>query len=156
MTLIIKVKILNEHAKLPKYGSEEALGADLCSIEDITIPTKEWRMVSNGIAIAPNKFCDMQVRPRSGLAAKHGVTVLNAPGTVDPDYRGELKTILINHGNEDFHIKCGDRIAQLVANNMCASFATQDNVLERAIFKEVDELDETVRGVGGFGSTGVK
>jgi len=145
MSLVIKVKKLVEHAQLPTYGTEQAIGADLYSAEDIMIPPHEWKMVSNGLSIQPNMFCDMQVRPRSGLAAKYGVTVLNAPGTIDPDYRGELKTILINHGSAPYHIKKGDRIAQLVA---------LDKNLNRAQFSQVNELDETERGSGGFGSTG--
>ena len=101
-------------------------------------------MVPTGIAIAMPPGWEAQMRPRSGLAAKHGIACVNAPGTIDADYRGELKVILINHGAEDFTINRGDRIGQMV-------FAP----VFQASFDEVDELDETARGAGGFGSTGV-
>lgn len=168
MSLVIKVKKLVEDAQIPTFGSEQALGADLYSVEELWIPPGEVRVVSNGIAVEPNMFCDMQVRPRSGLAAKNGVTVLNAPGTVDPDYRGELKTILINHGKQTFRIEKGMRIAQLVALHTNFRLELTEDVakgmnvhtlvtkLERAEFVEALELSDTVRGQGGFGSTGVK
>ena len=141
MTLVINVKKINENAKLPFYATEQAVGADLFSTEEVELAPECHALVGTGIAVQPDRFCDMQIRPRSGLAAKHKVTVLNAPGTVDPDYRLEIKVILMNHGKEIFKINVGDRIAQIVTNPL------------RARFIEVQELNETSR-IGGFGSTG--
>jgi dUTP pyrophosphatase len=145
----IEVKFLHNQAKLPMYGSDLATGADLHSVEDVVLEPGDFKMVGTGIAVAPGGpeydglELDIQVRPRSGLAAKHGVTVLNTPGTIDADYRGEIKVILINHGKQPHHIQKGDRIAQLVVQG------------ELGIeFVEVDELEETVRGEYGFGSSG--
>lgn len=145
---IIKVKSLTKDARIPTYGSEQALGADLYSVEAMDILSGYTGVVSHGIAIEPNMFCDIQVRPRSGLAAKHGVTVLNAPGTIDPDYRGEIKTILINLGRDVFHVEKGMRVSQLVALH------PYEQVLHRARFEVSDELSYTSRGIRGFGSTG--
>ena len=164
---MIKVKKLNEHARIPEYADNGATGADLFSTEDIMIPPHEWKMIGTGIAIAPNMFCDMQIRPRSGLAAKYGITVLNSPGTIDSSYRGELKVVLINHCGAPYHIAKGHRIAQLVAlgnkSVTCNVYNEREmeyeNIqiieIERAQFvEEFQELDETDRNAGGFGSSG--
>jgi dUTP pyrophosphatase len=144
----VKVKLLTPTAQLPTYANEHAVGmdirADLGPIDEIVIHPGERYMVPTGIAIALPAGFECQVRPRSGLAAKNAVTVVNTPGTIDPDYRGEIKVILINHGVGPFSIKPGDRIAQLV-------FAP----VTRAALSLVPELDETVRGESGFGSTGI-
>jgi dUTP pyrophosphatase len=128
---------------LPSYATEGAAGMDLRSAEFITIKPHARALVATGIAIALPLGFEAQVRPRSGLAVKHGVTVLNAPGTIDCDYRGEIKVPLINHGDEDFVIARGDRIAQMV-------IAPAPQVT----FKELSSLDDTLRGAGGFGSSG--
>ena len=128
---------------LPAYATSGSAGLDLRSAESLTLKPGARALVPTGIAIAlPDNF-EAQVRPRSGLAVKHGVTVLNSPGTIDSDYRGEIKVPLINHGQEDFIINRGDRIAQMVIAPV--SMAT---------LIEVESLDETDRGTGGFGSSG--
>lgn len=129
---------------LPTQATAGAAGADLVAAEDAVIAPGGVHAVATGIALAIPEGYEGQVRPRSGLALKHGVTVLNAPGTIDADYRGEVKVILINHGPEPFRVARGDRIAQLVI----AAVAP-------AHFERVEILPETSRGDGGFGSTGV-
>lgn len=131
---------------LPAYQTAGSAGADLRAAlaEPLVIEPGRYAAVPSGFAIAVPAGYEIQVRPRSGLAARHGVTVLNAPGTVDSDYRGELMALLVNHGSEPFTIRHGDRIAQLVLAPV-----------HLATFAEVDGLGETVRGAGGFGSTGV-
>jgi dUTP pyrophosphatase len=131
---------------LPSYETEDSAGADLRAAVDepLTLRPGEKALVPTGLAIALSQGTEGQVRPRSGLAAKHAVTVANAPGTIDADYRGEVKVILINLGQEDFRIERGMRIAQLVV----APYL-------RAEFGEAEELPATLRGEGGFGSTGV-
>ncbi|MCL4671460.1 MAG: dUTP diphosphatase [Sphingomonadaceae bacterium] len=128
---------------LPRYATSGAAGMDVVSAEDVTIAPGARHAVATGLAVAIPPGYEIQVRPRSGLALKHGVTVPNTPGTIDSDYRGELKVILINHGSEPFAIARGDRVAQLVLAPVT-----------QAAWREVDELDETERGSGGFGSTG--
>jgi len=142
--MILKVKRLNNEAKIPAYQSEEAAGFDLHSIEDVVINPGERKLIGTGLAFEIEKGYEVQIRPRSGLAFKHGITVLNSPGTIDSDYRGEIKVLLINLGNEKFEIKKGDRIAQAVIAP----------VIQAEII-EVDSLSDTKRGAGGFGSTGV-
>jgi dUTP pyrophosphatase len=129
---------------LPTYATEGAAGMDVVAAEDLTLAPGARHAVATGFAMAIPHGFEVQVRPRSGLALKHGITCLNTPGTIDSDYRGEVKVILANLGSDPFPIKRGDRIAQLVAAPV-----------QRATFAEVDSLDETVRGGGGFGSTGV-
>lgn len=141
----VKIEIVDKDIPLPKYQTSGAAGMDLHSAEELVIPKGEFRMISTGLKLAVPFGYEGHVRPRSGLAAKNGVTVLNTPGTLDSDYRGLLKVILINHGKEDFKVNKGDRIAQIVFNK----FETADLEL-------VDSLDETSRGEGGFGSTGLK
>lgn len=128
---------------LPSYATVGSAGMDLRAAENLTIKPGARALVPTGLAIALPKNHEAQIRPRSGLAVKHGVTVLNSPGTIDADYRGEIKIPLINHGLEDFVIIRGDRIAQMVI----APVIFADLV-------EVDTLDETIRGAGGFGSSG--
>lgn len=132
-----------EGLDLPAYASAGAAGMDVVSAEDVTIAPAARYAVATGIVVAIPAGFEIQVRPRSGLALKHGITVANAPGTIDSDYRGEVKVILINLGGAPFAILRGDRIAQLVLAPVT-----------QASWLEVSELDETVRGAGGFGSTG--
>lgn len=136
---------LRPNAELPVRASAQAAGLDLraCLEAPLTLAPGERALVPTGIAIALPPSHEGQVRPRSGLAAKHGVTVLNAPGTIDEDYRGEVKVILVNHGREPFVIVHGERIAQLVVAPVAY-----------VPVQEVAALDETARGAGGFGSTG--
>mgnify|MGYP001765870252 FL=1 len=141
----IRVKRLphGEGLDLPAYATAGAAGMDVVSAEDVTLAPGARHAVATGLALAIPAGYEVQVRPRSGLALKHGITVPNTPGTIDSDYRGELKVILINHGQQAFEIRRGDRVAQLVLAPV-----TQGTWLE------VSELDETTRGEGGFGSTG--
>lgn len=139
----LKIKKLDSNATIPEYQSKGASGFDLCSLGEVSIPQGKFALIATGLAFSIKEGYEIQVRPRSGLALKHGITVLNTPGTIDSDYRGEVKVILINLGNEDFVIKKGERIAQAV---LCK--------IKQAKIKEVDFLDETKRGSNGFGSTG--
>ncbi|MFM5916666.1 MAG: dUTP diphosphatase [Novosphingobium sp.] len=132
-----------EGLELPQYATEGAAGMDVLAAEDVTLAPGARHAVATGLAVAIPHGFEIQVRPRSGLALKFGITVPNTPGTIDSDYRGELKVILINHGQDAFDIRRGDRIAQIVLAPVT-----------RASWLVVDELDETVRGEGGFGSTG--
>jgi dUTP pyrophosphatase len=132
-----------EGLELPGYATHGAAGMDVVSAEAVTLAAGARHAVATGLAVAIPPGFEIQVRPRSGLALKHGISVPNSPGTIDSDYRGELKVILINHGSEAFEIRRGDRIAQLVLAPVT-----------RASWLMVDELDETTRGEGGFGSTG--
>ncbi len=130
---------------LPAYMSDGAAGADVVAAvhEDLVLAPGERALVPAGIALEVPDGFEVQVRPRSGLAVRHGVTLLNAPGTIDSDYRGPLGVVLINHGSEPFVVRRGDRIAQLIVAPVA-----------RATFREVDALAGTARGEGGFGSTG--
>jgi dUTP pyrophosphatase len=149
MTVTIRVAPLPhfEGLQLPAYETADAAGMDLRAAvpdgEPMTLKPGERAMVPTGLTIALPPRHEAQVRPRSGLAAKHGVTCLNSPGTIDADYRGEVKVILINHGQEPFVIKRGERIAQMVIAPVT-----------RAELVQVETLDDTQRGAGGFGSTG--
>lgn len=132
---------------LPSYATRDSAGMDLLSAEpgDITLAPGARAMVATGVAIALPSGFEAQVRPRSGLAAKHGVTVANSPGTIDADYRGEIKVILINLGDAPVTLARGDRIAQMIIAPVI-----------QAAWNEVTNLDDTARGAGGFGSTGIK
>ena len=143
-TVLIK-KLNNNSFDLPKYQTEGSVGMDLSAFieNDILIKPNERELIPTGIAISLPQNIEGQVRPRSGLSLKYGITVLNSPGTIDSDYRGEIKVILINHGNEGFLIKNNDRIAQLVFNEVV-----------KVSFEEVNNLDQTSRDQKGFGSTG--
>ncbi|RMG60276.1 MAG: dUTP diphosphatase [Deltaproteobacteria bacterium] len=143
----MKVKLVGDAdpSFIPERKTDGAVGFDLRARVDGELVLKpfERALIPTGIAISMPPWMEAQVRPRSGLAAKHGVTLLNSPGTVDPDYRGEIKVIAINLGSDEFRVRRGDRIAQLVfSRTIPVSLET------------VDELDETARGKGGFGSTG--
>ncbi|WP_417621088.1 dUTP diphosphatase [Parasphingorhabdus sp.] len=129
---------------LPSYETSGSAGMDVRAAEALTIAPSKRGLVGTGFAFAIPEGYEIQVRPRSGLALKNGIGVPNSPGTIDSDYRGELKVILINHGEEEFVIQRGDRIAQIIVAPV-----------QRGILVEVDDLDETQRGSGGFGSTGV-
>lgn len=145
MTISVQVKRLPHGTglPLPAYATSGAAGMDVVSAEDLTIAPGARHAVATGLALAIPQGYEIQVRPRSGLALKHGITVPNTPGTIDSDYRGELKVILINLGEEPFAIARSDRIAQLVLAPVV-----------QAAWDEVAELDATERGEGGFGSTG--
>ena len=132
-----------EDLPLPAYATEHAAGMDVVAAEDVTLAPGARHAVATGFAIAIPEGHEVQVRPRSGLALKHGITCLNTPGTIDSDYRGEVKVILANLGSEPFEVRRGERIAQLVPAPVL-----------RAGFKVVESLDDTARGGGGFGSTG--
>lgn len=127
----------------PAYATEGAAGLDVVAAEDLTLAPGQRHAVSTGFSIAIPEGYEVQVRPRSGLALKHGITCLNTPGTIDHDYRGEVKVILANLGSEPFEVRRGERIAQLVPAPVL-----------KASFVEVEALGETCRGAGGFGSTG--
>ncbi|WP_374414742.1 dUTP diphosphatase [Novosphingobium colocasiae] len=141
----VRVRVLphGEGLPLPAYATDGAAGMDAVSAEDVTLAPGARHAVATGLSVAIPAGYEIQVRPRSGLALKHGISVPNTPGTIDSDYRGEVKVILINHGAEPFEIRRGDRVAQLVLAPVT-----------RASWMEVDELDATERGEGGFGSTG--
>ena len=147
MTIRIAIARLphGEGLPLPSYATPGAAGMDVVAAEDLDLLPGRRHAVATGFKVAIPHGYEIQVRPRSGLAFKHGISVPNAPGTIDSDYRGELKIVLINHGSEPFAIRRGERIAQLVPA-----------AVTQATFDEVEELCETERGGGGFGSTGVK
>lgn len=139
----MKIKKLNSDAVIPEYQSSGAAGFDFHATNELVLKKGERGIVQTGLAVALQSGYELQVRPRSGLAFKHGISIVNTPGTVDSDYRGEVKIILINHGDEDFEVKKGERVAQGVIKE----------VIQAQII-EVDELDSTERGEAGFGSTG--
>ena len=145
MTIRIRLTRLphGEGLPLPSYATPGAAGMDVVAAEDLDLEPGQRRAVATGFKVAIPEGYEIQVRPRSGLALKHGITVPNTPGTIDSDYRGELKVIKINHGDQPFPIRRGERIAQLVPA-----------AVTQAEFDEVEERCETERGAGGFGSTG--
>lgn len=145
---MVKIKIVNRGSQqLPAYATPESAGMDLRAnvAEPVVLRPLERRIIPTGLYMELPPGYEAQVRPRSGLAFKHGVTVLNSPGTIDSDYRGELGVLLVNLSNEDFTIQAGERIAQMVIARH-----------EQGEFVEVEELDDTERGAGGYGHTGVK
>lgn len=145
---MVKVKIKRPNhptVMWPKYETSQSAGADVRSNMDAVVPAHGRALIKTGMFVAIPEGYEIEVRPRSGLAFKKGITVLNTPGTIDSDYRNEIGVILFNTTDEDFEIKAGDRIAQIVLNKV-----------EQIEWVEVDELSETDRGLGGFGSTGVK
>ena len=145
---MVKIKIVNRGSQqLPAYATPESAGMDLRAnvAEPVVLRPLERPIIPTGLYMALPPGYEAQVRPRSGLAFKHGVTVLNSPGTIDSDYRGELGVLLVNLSNEDFTIQAGERIAQMVIARH-----------EQGEFVEVEELDDTERGAGGYGHTGVK
>lgn len=140
----LKVKKLNEDAIIPNFAHKGDAGMDLYSIEKVIIPKNETRLIKTGISIELPHMTEAQVRPRSGLALKHSITVLNSPGTIDEGYRGEIGVILINHGKEDFVVEKHMKIAQMVIKPIYEIY-----------IEEVKDLSYTERGNGGFGSTGM-
>jgi dUTP pyrophosphatase len=145
---MLQIKVVNKgHQPLPQYATPQSAGMDLRANLDapVTLKPLERRLIPTGLHIALPEGYEAQVRPRSGLALKHGLTVLNTPGTIDADYRGEIGVVLINLSQEDFVINDGERIAQMVIARH-----------EQGDFVVVEELDETERGEGGYGHTGVK
>lgn len=145
---MLKIKVVNRgHQQLPAYATPQSAGMDLRANldEPLTLHPFERKLVKTGLFIALPEGYEAQVRPRSGLALKHGITVLNTPGTIDADYRGEVGVLLINLSQDDFVIEDGERIAQMVIAHH-----------EQGEFVVVEELDETERGAGGYGHTGVK
>lgn len=143
MNLIIRR--INNEAIMPEYAHDGDAGLDLFSVENVNIDPGEYKLIKTGIQLELPKFTEAQIRPRSGLALKHGITVLNTPGTIDEGYRGEIGIILINHGKNVFKVEKGMKIAQMVINKV-----------EHVKIVEKDTLTETERNIGGFGSTGVK
>ncbi|MDB3913143.1 dUTP diphosphatase [Candidatus Pelagibacter sp.] len=141
----VLIKKLDPAVKLPSYKTSGASGMDLMAFikEPINVKSKTSSLIPVGLSVAFSEDYEIQIRPRSGLAAKNNISVLNTPGTIDSDYRGEIKVIIFNHGNDDFIINNGDRIAQMVLTP----------VLKMEL-QEIDELPKTIRGEGGFGSTG--
>ena len=141
----VNIQILKHATGIPEYGSEEASGLDLkAGIENkIVLKSKDFMLIPTGIILEIHKGFEAQIRPRSGLASKSGITVLNTPGTIDSDYRGEIKVILFNHGDKDFTVNNDDRIAQMILMPIL-----------KMDFETVEALPETIRGSGGFGSTG--
>ena len=141
----ILVKRLNSKVQLPKYKTDGSSGMDLMAFLDkpISILPKKSELIPTGLSIAIPNNTEIQIRPRSGLAAKNNISVLNTPGTIDSDYRGEIKVILYNHGDKEFIVNSEDRIAQMVLTPII-----------KASLEEVNDLPETIRGEGGFGSTG--
>ena len=141
----VLIKKLNSAVKLPSYKTEGASGMDLMAFIDkpVNLRSNTSSLIPTGISLAFSDNYEVQIRPRSGLAAKHNITVLNTPGTIDSDYRGEIKAIIYNHGKEDFIINNGDRIAQMILTPIL-----------KIELEETKELPESIRGKGGFGSTG--
>ena len=145
---MIQIKVVNKgNQPLPKYQTSQSAGMDLRANIDAPVLLKplDRKLIPTGLHIALPEGYEAQIRPRSGLAIKKGITVINTPGTIDPDYRGDIGVVLVNISNEDFVVQPGDRIAQMVINKF-----------EQAEFEFVEELDETERGEGGFGHTGTK
>ena len=140
---IIEVKRLNDWARLPWRATAGAAGWDIAASERVEISPKAWCRVPTGLAMAIPEGFEVQLRPRSGLAARHGITLLNSPGTIDADYRGEIQVILINHGESSFVVEVGMRIAQALVGRVVV-----------AEYREVEVLGATTRGAGGFGHTG--
>ena len=144
----MKVRVINKgHQPLPAYATPQSAGMDLrANLESpVVLQPMERRLIPTGLYIALPEGAEAQVRPRSGLALKHGITVLNSPGTIDADYRGEVGVLLVNLSQEPFTVNDGERIAQMIVARH-----------EQADFELVEELDETLRGAGGYGHTGVK
>lgn len=145
---MVQIKVVNKgNQPLPKYQTIQSAGIDLRANIDAPVILKplDRKLIPTGLHIALPEGYEAQIRPRSGLTIKNGITIINTPGTIDPDYRGDVGVILVNISNEDFVVKPGDRIAQMVINKF-----------EQAKFEVVEELDETERGEGGYGHTGIK
>lgn len=143
--VLVSRRDMKEKLDLPRYETEGSAGMDIRAAEEVLLLPGERVLVSTGLRVAIPKGFEAQIRPRSGIALKHGVTVMNSPGTIDSDYRGEIKVILVNSGSDPFTVGVGERVAQMV-------FAP----VVQIEWEEHDDLDETERGQGGFGSTGGK
>jgi|TARA_B110000971_G_scaffold215381_1_gene248735 dUTP pyrophosphatase len=144
---MIELSIINKsNNSLPKYQTKQSAGLDLCAFldEELILKPMDRKLIGTGLYIALPEGFEAMIRPRSGMAFKHGITVINSPGTIDADYRGEIKIALVNLSQENFTIKNGDRVAQMVVNKY-----------EQVSFNLTDSLDDTERGVGGYGHTGV-
>lgn len=144
---MIDLSIINKsNNPLPKYQTKQSAGLDLCAFldEEFILKPMDRKLIGTGLYIALPEGFEAMIRPRSGMAFKHGITVINSPGTIDADYRGEIKIALVNLSQENFTIKNGDRVAQMVVNKY-----------EQVSFNLTDSLDDTERGVGGYGHTGV-
>ena len=141
----VLIKKLNPKVKIPEYKSQGASGMDILAFIDksIIVKPKSSKLISTGLSVAFSQDYEIQIRPRSGLAAKNNISILNTPGTIDSDYRGEIKIIIYNHGKDDFIINNGDRIAQMILVPIV-----------KMELQETENLPETIRGKGGFGSTG--
>lgn len=146
-SITVGVRRIHPAARVPVYAhsASEDAGMDLCAVEEVTLGPGEWRDVGTGLMVEIPPGYEGQVRPRSGLALRHGVTMLNSPGTIDPGYRGEVRLIVINHGKTAFEIRPGDRIAQLIVGRYAA-----------VEWRVEENLNASARGEGGFGSTGVR
>ena len=145
---MVQIKVVNKgNQPLPKYQTSQSAGMDLRANIDVPVLIKplDRKLIPTGLHIALPEGYEAQIRPRSGLTIKKGITIINTPGTIDPDYTGDVGVILVNISNEDFVVQPGDRIAQMVINKF-----------EQAEFEVVEELDETERGEGGYGHTGIK
>mgnify|MGYP001567158588 FL=1 len=142
---MVKVKKLHPEAVIPKYAHKGDAGMDIYSVEELIIPLKERRLIKTGLSFEIPEGYEIQVRPKSGLALNHGLTILNTPGTIDSGYRGEICVILFNTSDKDYQVKKGEKIAQIVLKKV-----------ELMDIEEVNELSDSSRGQGGFGSTGVK
>ena len=143
--MVVRFKRVHPAARLPQYAHPGDAGMDLCACEEVTLAPGAYALVRTGLSVELPADAEAQVRPRSGLALKHGVTLLNAPGTIDAGYRGEIGVVLINHGREPFHVTPGLRIAQMVIAPVV-----------RAEIAVAESLSATARGSGGFGSTGLQ
>ena len=141
--MTLKFKRIHPDAVLPAYAHPSDAGMDIRSVADVTVPARGRALVPTGLVVLLPPLYEAQVRPRSGLALKHGITVLNTPGTIDSGYRGEIGVILFNSSDVDFRVKKGDRVAQVVISPVT-----------QPVIEEAQEIDETDRGAGGFGSTG--
>ena len=141
----VKVKKLSNHAQLPSYATDGSAACDIFAAEDAIVEHGNFKLIKTGLSIELPAGYEAQIRPRSGLALKHGVTILNTPGTLDEDYRGELCILLMNHGKSDFRVSRGDRIAQMLISKV-----------HRIEWEISESLSETKRGSGGFGHSGMK
>ena len=141
----IRIKKIRDNAVTPRYEHDGDAGMDLYAVEDSVLHPGERKLIPTGFQVEVPKGYEMQVRPKSGLALKHGITVLNTPGTVDSCYRGEVGVIILNTSDRDYEVNAGEKVAQAVIARV-----------EKAVVEEVEELTETQRGAGGFGSTGRK
>ncbi|MFT4343274.1 MAG: dUTP diphosphatase [Candidatus Woesearchaeota archaeon] len=141
----VKITKSHENAIIPTYAKKGDAGVDLTAVEKYVLKPGERTLIATGLRIALPDGYEAQIRPRSGLALKHGISIVNSPGTIDAGYRGDIGIIIINHGNSEFVVEQGMRIAQMVIKQV-----------EQAVFEECESLDETERGSGGFGHTGVE